>query len=95
MIFLDYLAQDGELQEHINENEKIIEKYHRKINEIVELIKENSDHAHELHWSPAALDYRKMEEKEKRLCGEKKQALLDNTTKKGQQGSTVEEGMYL
>ncbi|CAF3784360.1 unnamed protein product [Rotaria sordida] len=74
----DYIKEDNQLQEYINENEKIIEKYHRKINEILQFIKENSNQQDEIHWSPMAIDYKKMEEEEKRLCDEKRKKLIEN-----------------
>ena len=75
---LDYLKEDGLLQEYINENEKIIEKYHRKINEMFQLIKENTDK--DIQWSPVALDYKQKEDEEKKLCDEKKRKLIENPT---------------
>ncbi len=73
---LDYIKEDQQLQEYIDENEKIIEKYHRKINEIIQLIRENNDQPTEIHWSPIAIDYKKLENEEKNLCDEKKKKLF-------------------
>ncbi|CAF1617867.1 unnamed protein product [Adineta ricciae] len=86
----DYVKDDSELQEHIDENEKIIEKYHRKINEIFQLIKENTANQKEIHWSPIALDFKKMEEEQKRSCMEKKTQLMTN-----QQNIPEDKGVYL
>ncbi|CAF1403674.1 unnamed protein product [Adineta ricciae] len=85
-----YVKDDSELQEHIDENEKIIEKYHRKINEIFQLIKENTANQKEIHWSPIALDFKKMEEEQKRSCMEKKTQLMTN-----QQNIPEDKGVYL
>jgi len=77
---LDYLKDDKQLQEYIDENEKIIEKYHRKINEIFQLIRDNNDQEVEINWSPIAIDYKKLEDEEKRLCDEKKKKFVENQT---------------
>ncbi len=77
---LDYLKDDKQLEEYIDENEKIIEKYHRKINEIFQLIRDNNDQEVEIHWSPIAIDYKKLEDEEKRLCDEKKKKFVENQT---------------
>ncbi len=91
---LDYIEGDRQLQEYIDENEKIIEKYHRKINEILQLIKDNSDQDKELQWSPIAIDFKKMEEEEKRLCNEKKKKLVENQIN-NQQDASDDKGVYL
>ncbi len=91
---LDYIEGDSQLQEYIDENEKIIEKYHRKINEILQLIKDNSDQDKELQWSPIAIDFKKMEEEEKRLCNEKKKKLVENQIN-NQQDASDDKGVYL
>ena len=78
MLALDYIKEDRQLQEYIDENEKIIEKYHRKINEIIQFIKENSDQEQEIHWSPTANDYKKKEDEERKSCDEKKKKIMEN-----------------
>ncbi|UJR23782.1 hypothetical protein I4U23_026759 [Adineta vaga] len=87
----DYIKDDSQLQEYIDENEKIIEKYHRKIDEIFQLINENKDGEKEVHWPPIAMDFKKMEEEEKRLCIEKKNQLMNNQ----QQTVSEDQGVYL
>jgi hypothetical protein len=91
---LDYIKEDQQLQEYIDENEKIIEKYHRKINEIFQLIRENNDQESEIHWSPIAMDYKKMENEEKKLCDEKKKKFLENSIN-NQQVPSGDQGVYL
>lgn len=88
---LDYIKEDKELQQYIDENEKIIEKYHRKMDEIFQMIKDLGD---EIHWSPIALDYKKQEDEEKRLCNEKKQKFLGNQINQ-EQISSDDQGVYL
>ncbi|CAF3964290.1 unnamed protein product [Rotaria sp. Silwood2] len=90
----DYIKEDKQLQEYIDENEKIIEKYHRKINEIFQFIKDNNNQQGEIHWSPIAIDYKKMEEEEKRLCDEKKKKLVGNSTDH-EQVISDDKGAYL
>ena len=69
---LDYLQEDQQMQEYIDENEKIIAKYHRKLNEIFQLIRENSETEIEIQCSPIAMDYKRLETEEKKSCDEKK-----------------------
>jgi hypothetical protein len=92
--FLDYLKEDRQLEEYIDENEKIIEKYHQKMNEIIHLMKEHSDEQKEIQWSPIAMDYKKMEEEEKRLCLEKKKNYVDSQINTDQNTSD-DKGVYL
>lgn len=83
------------MQDYIDENEKIIEKYHRKINEICQLIKENNQQETDsTHWSPIALDYKKMEEEEKRSCQEKKKKFYDQQQQQ-QDNNSEDKGVYL
>ena len=93
--YLDYLREDPQLREHIEENEKIIEKYHRKMIEILQLMEENSDHEKEIHWSPLAMDYRRMEEEEKAASDAKKSKLLENDQHTEQTASLDDRGVYL
>ncbi|CAF1007971.1 unnamed protein product [Adineta steineri] len=90
----DYIKEDSQMQEYIYENEKIIEKYHQKIHEIFQLIKEHSEQEIELNWSPIASDYKKMEEEQKRLCNEKKTKLMESQITDEQNG-TDDKGVYL
>ncbi len=89
--FLDHIKDDQQLQEYIDENEKIIEKYHRKINEIFQLIREQGD---EIDYSPIAIDYKKLEDEEKRLCDEKKKKLIENQMT-NEQIISDDKGVYL
>jgi hypothetical protein len=91
---LDYIKEDQQMQEYINENEKIIEKYHRKINEIFQLIQETSGQETEINWSPIAIGYKNQEAEEKRSCDEKKKQLLENSTN-NQQVLPDDQGVYL
>lgn len=77
-MILDYLKDDKQLQEYIDENEKIIEKYHRKIDEIFQLMKDYNQNGKDIQWPSIAVDYRKMEEEEKRSCLEKRKKLTEN-----------------
>jgi hypothetical protein len=86
------------MQEHIDENEAIIEKYHRKIDEIIRLVKDHSESDEEFRWPPTAADYRRMKEQEKRSCMTKKQQqeqLIDNGTGKHSTMSTDDQGVFL
>jgi uncharacterized protein Yka (UPF0111/DUF47 family) len=91
---LDFIEGDHQMQEYIDENEKIIEKYHRKIDEMFQLVKENSGEGMEMQWSPIALDFKRMEDEEKRLCDEKKQRLMHNQINSGQDAAE-DKGVYL
>lgn len=91
----DYLKEDHQLQQVIDENEQIVEKYHRKIEEIFQMIKEHSEDGKGIQWSPIAADYRKMEDKERTSCLEKKKLL---TTIEMNPSSTVtdsDQGVFL
>jgi predicted RNase H-like nuclease (RuvC/YqgF family) len=77
-LILDYIKEDSQLQEYIDENEKIIEKYHRKMNEIFQLMKDNIDQEKEIQWSPISLDYKQKEDEEKKSCDEKKRKLMSD-----------------
>ena len=93
--FKDYLHEDKQMQDYIDENEKIIEKYHRKINEICQLIKENNQQETDSsYWSTIALDYKKMEEEEKRSCQEKKKKFYDQQQQQ-QDNHSEDKGVYL
>lgn len=85
---------DNQLQEYIDENEKIIEKYHRKINEFFQLMKDSTDSKGEVHWSPVALDYKRMEEEEKKSC-EQKQKILSQDLINNEQVLSDDKGVYL
>lgn len=92
--FSDYIKEDCQLQEYIDENEKIIEKYHRKINEMIQLIKDNYNQEGDVYWSPIAIDYKKKEEEEKKSCDEKKSKLLEDS-KNHEQTMSDDKGVYL
>ena len=93
--YLDYLSEDPQLREHIEENEKIIEKYHRKMNEILQLMKENGDQEKEIQWSPLTMDYRRMEEGEKAASDTKKRKFLEDQQHTEQTTSSEDRGVYL
>ena len=92
---LDYIKEDQQLQEYIDENEKIIEKYHRKMEEIFQIIREYSDNGEEISWSPIALDYKKLENEQKHLCEEKKKKLADTSTTNPSPTESGDQGVYL
>lgn len=92
---LDYSKDDEQMNEFIDENEKIIEKYHRKINEIVQMIKENGDEEKEFQWSPIAQDYRRKEEEEKRAFDEKKRRLVEQSKTSATISTNDDQGMFL
>lgn len=83
------------MQGHIDENEKIIEKYHRKLDEIFQLINEHQEQEKEIQWSPIATDYRRLEEAEKRSCDEKKRTLMEKRATDEAKLSADERGVFL
>ena len=83
------------MQEFIDENDQIIRKYHRKIDEIIQMIKENSASEQEIQWSPIAQDYRRKEEEEKRAFEEKKRRLSDVSTTSTTVSTAADQGMFL
>ncbi len=64
------------------------------MNEIFQLIKDNNDQEVEINWPPIALDYKKMEDEEKRLCDEKKKNLVENQMTH-EQITSDDKGVYL
>lgn len=84
------------MQEYINENEKIIEKYHRKLEEIFELMRETHQGEGEIQWSPIAMDYKTRENEEKNQCEEKKTQLASATGKSNPSSNgSDDQGVYL
>lgn len=79
------------METYIDENEKIIEKYHRKVDEIFQLLKDQGEN---IQLSPIAVDYKKQEDEEKRLCNEKKNKFLENQIN-NQQMNSNDQGVYL
>lgn len=95
-MILDYLKEDPQMQEYINENEKIIEKYHRKLDEIFQLIRETQQGEGEIHWSPIAMDFKRQENAEKLQCDEKKKQLANATGKPTPSSNgSDDQGVYL
>ena len=58
------------------------------------MISDSSDQETEIKWSPQAIDYKKMEEKEKELYDEKKHNPVKNVTK-DEQVTFNDNGVYL
>lgn len=83
------------MQQHIDENDSIIKKYHRKIDEMIQMIKENSDKDKEFQWSPVAMEYRKLEEEEKRSCEEKKRISSNELQTTASVSTQDDQGLFL
>lgn len=63
--------------------------------EIFQIIRENSETEQEISWSPIAMDYKKLENEQKQLCDEKKKKFIETSTTNPSSIESTDQGVYL